>query len=118
MNKSVFSDLGNKEVFSRNLQRYVAMSGDKQTVIAKAVGVSGGTFCDWMKGRAYPRMDKVQLLADYFGIKKSDLVEDENIGKDTISNQDQKLLDLFHKVPDDKKEGFLKMIEVVINTQL
>ena len=117
MNKPVIPGLGNKEVFSRNLQRYVAMSGDKQTVIAKAVGVSAGTFSDWMKGRAHPRMDKVQLLADYFGIKKSDLVEDGNIVKDAVSNQEQIILDLFHKVPDDKKELVIKMIQAALDNQ-
>jgi repressor LexA len=117
MNKSVKTDLGNKEIFSRNLKRYVNNSGATQKEIAKAVGVSTGTFCDWIKGRAYPRMDKVQLLADYFGIKKSDLVEDVNVGKETISNQEQVILDLFHKVPDEKKEFLIKMIQAVIDNQ-
>lgn len=117
MNKSVLSDLGNKEIFSRNLNRYVAKSGENQKDIAKAIGVSAGTFCDWMKGRAYPRMDKVQLLADYFGIKKSDLVEDVNVSKETISNQEQIVLDLFHKVPDDKKEILIKIIQAALDNQ-
>lgn len=117
MKKNSKPSLGNKEIFSRNLQRYVSLSGDNQYVIAAAVGVSGGTFCDWMKGRVYPRMDKIQLLADYFGIKKSDLVEDA--GKiELAESQEQKLLLLFNKVPDDKKENFLKMVQLIIETQM
>lgn len=112
MNKSAKTDLGNKEVFTRNLHRYVAKSGENQKEIAKAIGVSAGTFCDWMKGRAYPRMDKVQLLADYFGIKKSDLVEDVCVAKDAISEKEQKLLDLFHTVPEEHRDGLLELIEV------
>ena len=116
MNKASNTGLGSKEIFSRNLQRYVSVSGDNQKVIAAAIGVSAGTFCDWMKGRAYPRMDKVQLLADYFGIKKSDLVEDAG-DQEAADSQEQKLLLLFHKVPDDKKESFLKMLQLIIETQ-
>ena len=117
MNKTVKTDLGNKEIFSRNLKRYVNNSGATQKEIAKAIGVSTGTFCDWVKGRAYPRMDKVQLLAEYFGIKKSDLVEDVNVGKDAISNKEQLVLDLFHKIPDDRKDFFIKMLQVEIGNQ-
>ena len=117
MNKASNTGFGSKDVFSRNLQRYVSMSGDNQKVIAAAIGVSAGTFCDWMKGRAYPRMDKVQLLANYFGIKKSDLVEDA--GEMELSeSQEQQLLMLFNKIPNDKKENFLKMVQLIIETQL
>ena len=110
MSKSVKTDLGNQEIFSRNLKRYVENSGKKQKEIADAISVSTGTFCDWMKGRAYPRMDKLQALADYFRISKSDLVEDKNIEKNSVSADDQEVLDLFHKVPKEKREFVLSMI--------
>jgi transcriptional regulator with XRE-family HTH domain len=117
MNKSIKTDLGNKEIFSRNLKRYLDKSGKTQKEIAKAVGVSTGTFCDWVKGRAYPRMDKVQLLAEYFGIKKSDLVEDVNTVSETVTDKEQLILDLFHKIPDEKKEFVIKMIQAAIDNQ-
>lgn len=113
MNKTVNTDLGNQEIFSRNLKRYLENSGKTQKEVAAAIYVSTGTFCDWMKGRAYPRMDKVQSLADYFGINKSDLVEEVNIAKESISNKEQKVLDLFHKIPDGKKEFAIKMLQSI-----
>ena len=115
MNKIVKTDLGNNEVFSRNLNRYLRISGKTQKEVAAAVGVSGGMFCDWTKGRAYPRMDKVQRLADYFGIRKSDLVEDVNVEKESITNKEQELFDLFHKVPEEKRELVLSMIRAAID---
>lgn len=115
MNKVVKSNLGNKEIFSRNLKRYLENSGKKQNEAAKFVGVSTGTFCDWMKGRSYPRMDKVQKLAEFFGIKKSDLVEDVNIAKESVSNKEQEVLDLFHKVPEEKREFVLSLIRATID---
>lgn len=114
MNKSVKSDLGNKEVFSRNLKRYVENSQKTQKEIAAAVGVSTGTFCDWINRRAYPRMDKLQLLANYFGINKSELVEDRYVIKETITEKEQELFDLFHKVPEDKREFVLSLIRAAI----
>ena len=103
MNKSVESKLGTQEIFSENLIRYLDASGKMQKEVAAAIGVSTGTFCDWIKGRTYPRMDKVQKLADYFGINKSDLVEERDIEKEKALQEDQEILDLFHKVPKEKR---------------
>lgn len=114
MNKSVKSDLGNHEIFSRNLKRHLHLSGHSQKDVAAAINVGTGTFCDWIKGRSYPRMDKLQALADYFGVQKSDLVEDVNTPKDAISTEDQKVLDLFHRVPKEKREFVLSMIRAAI----
>lgn len=117
MKNSIKTDLGNKEIFSRNLIRYLEISGKTQKEAASAVGVSTGTFCDWTKGRTYPRMNKVQKLADFFGIKKSDLVEDVNVATESVSDKEQLVLDLFHKIPDDNKETAIKMLQLLINNQ-
>jgi repressor LexA len=114
MNKSVRTDLGNPEIFARNLTRYLNLSGKTQKEVAAVVNVSTGTFCDWVKCRVYPRMDKVQLLAEYFGIQVSDLVDDVNIAKDIVSDKDQEMLDLFHKVPEEKREFVLSLIRLTI----
>lgn len=68
--------MDSNEVFSRNLKFFVIRSGKTQSQIAADIGVSKGTFSDWCSGRSHPRMDKVQYLAEYFGVNKSDLIED------------------------------------------
>lgn len=114
MNKTLIG-LGNQEIFSKNLSRYVKESGKTQMEIAKAVGISRGTFCDYVKGRAYPRMDKVQKLSEYFGIKISDLVDEKPSEEDvSFAQQQEKLLDLFGKVPEEKREFVLSLIQATI----
>lgn len=113
MNKN---ELENTEVFSRNLSRYIKGAEKTQLDVAKAIGVSPSTITDWIKGRTYPRMDKIQLLSEYFGIQKSDLVEDVNVGKEAVTDEDQKVLDLFHKVPKEKRELVLSMINAAIDS--
>lgn len=105
----------NGEVFSRNLQRHMRMSQAKHVDVAKAIGVAPCTITDWVKERTYPRMDKVQLLADYFGIQKSELLEDVYVAKETVTEEDQKVLDLFHKVPKEKRELVLSMIRAALD---
>lgn len=69
--------LGNREIMSRNLSYYVERSGRTQKEIAEIVGIATSTLNDWMKARSYPRIDKIELLANYFGIQKSDLIEEK-----------------------------------------
>lgn len=71
------SDLGNKEVFSKNLRRYIDLSGKERKEVAEELGFSYSTFTDWVNGNSYPRIDRIEKLANYFGIKKSDLIESE-----------------------------------------
>lgn len=67
-----------RKIFLKNLLNYVNASGKTQKEIAKAIGVSPQTFNTWCQGVAIPRIDKVQMLADYFRINKSDLLEDKS----------------------------------------
>ena len=72
------SDLGNKQVMAKNLNYYVEKSGRTQKELAEVVGVATSTFNDWCKGKKYPRIDKIEMLANYFSILKSDLIEDKS----------------------------------------
>ena len=118
MNKPYKTDLGNKEIFIRNLKRYLAETGTRQNTIAQVVGVSTGTISDWMMGRTYPRMDKIQALADYFGIKKSDLIEDKKTpSANGLTEGEELLLTLFRQVPEDKQQYVLDMIRLALKTQ-
>lgn len=67
--------MDNKEVFSRNLVYYMELKQKSRKEVADTIKVSYFTFTDWVKGKTYPRMDKVEKLAKYFNIKISDLVE-------------------------------------------
>lgn len=83
------TNLGNKEVMAKNLKYYVARSGKTQKEIAAVVGVAPSTFNDWLKAKKYPRIDKIEILAEYFGILKSDLIEDKpREHKDMQKNND------------------------------
>lgn len=70
-----------KEIFSKNLKRLVTNSNLSQREIAISINVSPQTFNTWINGIAIPRMTSIQLLADYFNVEKSDLIENENVLK-------------------------------------
>lgn len=65
-----------KAVFSNNLKRYMEREKMNTADLANALSLPFSTVSDWVHGRKYPRMDKVQAVADLFGIMKSDLTEE------------------------------------------
>ena len=73
----MMTSIGNKTIFAKNLAYYVERSGRTQKEIAEVAGVAASTFNDWMKAKKYPRIDKIEILANYFGILKSDLIEEK-----------------------------------------
>lgn len=85
------TSLGNKEILSKNLKHYIERSGKDRRELAETWGFPYSTVTDWINGKKYPRIDRIEIMADYFGILKSDLIEEkltEEIKKDndTISS--------------------------------
>ena len=72
------NDLEQKAIFSKNLNKYLSLNNKTQKEVADAINVSPQTFNTWCQGIALPRMGKVQRLADYFNINKSDLIDDKH----------------------------------------
>ncbi len=72
------SDLGNKEIFAKNLNYYMLLNHKNRNDIARDLDLPYTTVTGWCKGEFYPRIDKIETLANYFDIKKSDLVEEKS----------------------------------------
>ena len=70
------SDLGNKAIMAKNILYYMDKYDKSRSDMCKALDVKYTTFTDWIKGNTYPRIDKIELMANYFGVSKADLVED------------------------------------------
>lgn len=68
----------NKEVFSENLRYYMEKQNKDRNQVCNDLALKYTTFADWYNGNKYPRIDKIELLANYFGIQKSDLIEKHN----------------------------------------
>lgn len=69
------SDEEQKKVFSRNLNYYIKLNGKQQKEVANNIGENPTTLNMWCTGKSMPSLGKIQKLADYFKIGKSDLTE-------------------------------------------
>ncbi|MGX7080584.1 Helix-turn-helix [Gemella morbillorum] len=88
------SNLGNKKTMSNNLKRYLRINKVSRTQLSESLGISYSTISDWVNGKSYPRIDKIEMMANYFGINKSDLVEDKANQKEIdIANMVNDLMD-------------------------
>lgn len=114
-----------KLIFSGNLRRYMEKDNIKTADLARALGYSFTTVSDWVNGRKYPRMDKVQQIADYFGVMKSNLTE-ENVNatdderelphanyREVLSEGGMRLLmDADVKLPEEHLEEIVEFIKM------
>lgn len=75
-----------KKIFSKNLNKYMDLNGKNQTDLINDLGLNKSAVSTWCNGTRLPRMDKVQLLANYFGVNRSDLIEDKPQQNDSSSS--------------------------------
>lgn len=71
--------LGNKRIMGDNIQRQLDRVGMDRRELAEKIGVSYTSVTEWLNGKSYPRIDKIQSMADLFGIEKADLVEHPSV---------------------------------------
>lgn len=69
------SALGNKEIMARNIKRYMQKMGISRKDFCERLGFAYSTVTDWLNAEKYPRIDKIEMMANFFGISKADLVE-------------------------------------------
>ena len=124
--------MDNKEIFSINLKRLMDKKGISRQDLSKVLGVSYFTISDWVNGKKYPRMDKVEMLADYFGVLKSELIEKRMksdvpfslrlFGKEEketpqLTEGEKMLLDLFRQIPEDAQKMYLEVLRAALKNQ-
>ena len=70
------NDRSSKTILAQNIRHYMEQNNKTRNDMCEALGVKYTTFTDWVNGKTYPRIDRIEQMADYFGIEKSALLED------------------------------------------
>lgn len=103
--------MDNKKIFATNLKRYMDLAGKSRNDISEALGISYYTVTDWVKGKKYPRMDKVEMLANYFGILKSDLIEEKTEEHRKMQKKNDAIADIIVRLRSD--DDFLSVVKAI-----
>lgn len=67
-----------KRIFSKNLRYYMSLNHKEQIDLINDLGFNKSAVSTWCNGTRLPRMDKVDTLARYFHINRSDLIEERS----------------------------------------
>lgn len=109
----------NKRIFANNLTYYMKINKIDRYKLCDDLGFNYSTVSEWLQAKKYPRIDKIEMIANYFHIKKSDLIEMHDVNNknilQTISNEyEQELIKLFHRLPIAQKAEVIVMINKLI----
>ena len=107
------SNIGNKETMSKNLKYYIERSGKDRSELAEIWGFPYSTVTEWINGRKYPRIDRIEVMADYFGILKSDLIEEKTVEDREMQKKNDTLADIVLRLQSD--DIFMEAVESLYN---
>lgn len=77
-----------KKIFSKNLNHYMTLNSKTQSDLVNDLGFNKSAVSTWCNGSRLPRMDKVEALARYFKINRSDLIEEKS--PDILTPKDER----------------------------
>lgn len=115
------------EIFAELLKK----KGIKTSDVAAATGISNMTFSDWKKGKSTPKVDKLQKIADFFGVtleylttgketKPQYYLDDETaaIAQEIFENPDMKsLFDMSRKMSPEKLKAHLQFMQTLYDAE-
>ena len=103
-----------KTIFSKNLKHYMEINGKNQTDLMNDLGLGSSTVSSWCTGQKLPRMNKIQMLADYFGIEKSDLLEEKRRNNNGIVDDHElrRIQRARKNMTDKEKDDMMKLLEI------
>nr|DAL55728.1 MAG TPA_asm: Repressor protein CI [Caudoviricetes sp.] len=103
------SDLGNKEIMAENIQYYMDLNNKSRRDVCNDLGLVYSTFSDWVNGNKYPRIDKIELMANYFGISKAELVERRDRSDQLSKKNERDIQKRLQSILDDINEDGMAM---------
>lgn len=66
-----------RKILASNIDRLLKENRKTQTDMARDLELAETTVSSWLNGKRYPRIDKIQMMADYFGVRRSDITEEK-----------------------------------------
>ena len=112
-----------KSIFAQRYRYYMNLHGKTRQDIVRDLGFKYTTICDWETGTTIPRMDKLEMLAQYFGCKNSDLLEEPKqekpkntetptVGEDDgLSERERQLIQFVRRLSDKQVDGLLALLK-------
>lgn len=114
------SDLGNKEVMAQNIQHYMNEWGISRKELANKLGLSYTTLSSWLQADSYPRIDKIEKMANFFQISKADLVErHQNDDRPAELTKNQRLVaySIDPDISDEERQDIINLVKIAMKNR-
>lgn len=117
------------EIFEKLLREH----GVTAYKVAKETGIGTATLSNWKNGKYTPKQDKMQKIADFFGVTVDYLmtgkdtaasevsISNSNSGVDDLTDEEKELIILYRKtgdIPEEEAEALRKQFESTIDIYL
>lgn len=102
-----------KRIFSANLQHFMELHKETQADVAKLLGISKSNVTSYIKGEQVPRMDKIAILCNHYGVNVSDLLERKKAAPETPGAEKQ-LLEIFRQLDDEGQRLAVGMMKTLL----
>ncbi len=99
----------NKRIMAENIKRQMERKGVTKQQVCDALDFKYTTFVDWINAKTYPRIGKVEAMANYFGCVKSDLIEEKTEEHREMQKKNDTLSDIVIRMQTD--DVFLSAVE-------
>lgn len=67
----------NKKILAENLKKYMEQNNIDRRQLCEDLDFKYSTLSEWLNAKKYPRIDSIEIIAHYFGISISDIIEDK-----------------------------------------
>lgn len=103
--------------FAQNLKNIMQKRNKTQSDLVKDLSFRQATVSDWLNGKKYPRMDKVEKLANYLGVSINELlmqsVSEPPIPEIQLTDQEKSMIKKYRQLNADGKSR----VDYVLNME-
>lgn len=102
-----------KRIFAKNLAYYMDKHKETQVDVSKLIGVSKSNVSAYLKADQIPRIDKVQILANHYGVCLSALLDNKKAAPEAPGAEKQ-LLEIFRQLDDEGQRLAIGMMKTLL----
>lgn len=107
--------------FAQNLKNIMQKRNKTQSDLVKDLSFRQATVSDWLNGKKYPRMDKVEKLANYLGVSINELlmqsVSEPPVQTLKLTDQEKSLIKKYRQLNADGKLVIDNQIDFMLYKQ-
>lgn len=107
--------------FAQNLKNIMQKRNKTQSDLVKDLSFRQATVSDWLNGKKYPRMDKVEKLANYLGVSINELlmqsVSEPPVPAIQLTDQEKSLIKKYRQLNADGKLVIDNQIDFMLYKQ-